>query len=113
MSGKDMLRLLLISYGFCRNIEINTYTDGGWVGYDVSAENDDNLMYSECDCEGLLFHIYEINSFMRDNEVVPRIMSECYSTKGLLNDEYLNRMLSFSSNANYCKTNPYRLNKEK
>ena len=25
MSGKDVLRLLLISYGFCRNIEISTY----------------------------------------------------------------------------------------
>ena len=23
MSGKDVLRLLLISYGFCRNIEIS------------------------------------------------------------------------------------------
>lgn len=32
MSGKDVLRLLLISYGFCRNIEISTYIgDGGWI----------------------------------------------------------------------------------
>lgn len=28
MSGKDVLRLLLISYGFCRNIKINTYMGG-------------------------------------------------------------------------------------
>ena len=29
MSGKDVLRLLLISYGFCRNIEISTYIGDG------------------------------------------------------------------------------------
>ena len=44
MSGKDVLRLLLISYGFCRNIEISTYIgDGGWIGYEVSASNDDGI----------------------------------------------------------------------
>lgn len=44
MSGKDVLRLLLISYGFCRNIKINTYMgDGGWIGYEVSANNDDDV----------------------------------------------------------------------
>lgn len=38
MSGKDVLRLLLISYGFCRNIEISTYIgDGGWIGYEVDV----------------------------------------------------------------------------
>ena len=46
MSGKDVLRLLLISYGFCRNIEINTYMgNGGWIGYEVSANNDDGVEY--------------------------------------------------------------------
>ena len=46
MSGKDVLRLLLISYGFCRNIEINTYIgDGGCIGYEVSASNDDGIEY--------------------------------------------------------------------
>ncbi len=45
MSGKDVLRLLLISYGFCRNIEISTYIgDGGWIGYEVSASNDDGIV---------------------------------------------------------------------
>ena len=46
MSGKDVLRLLLISYGFCRNIEISTYVgEGGWIGYEVSANNDDGLPF--------------------------------------------------------------------
>lgn len=71
MSGKDVLRLLLISYGFCRNIEISTYIgDGGWIGYEVSASNDDGIEYYAVDCEGLLFHIYEIQKFMRDGNMV-------------------------------------------
>lgn len=52
MSGKDVLRLLLISYGFCRNIEISTYIgDGGWIGYEVSASNDDGIEYYAVDCD--------------------------------------------------------------
>lgn len=75
MSGKDVLRLLLISYGFCRNIEISTYIgDGGWIGYEVSASNDDGIEYYEVDCEGLLFHIYEIQKFMRYENIEPLII---------------------------------------
>lgn len=33
MSGKDVLRLLLISYGFCRNIEISTYKNAECDGF--------------------------------------------------------------------------------
>lgn len=41
---------------FCRNIEISTYIgDGGCIGYEVSASNDDGIEYYEVDCEGLLF----------------------------------------------------------
>lgn len=113
MSGKDVLRLLLISYGFCRNIEISTYSgDGGCIVYEVLADNDDGLSYIECNSEGLLFHIYEINKFMRENNVVPRIMSQNYSTKNLLNDYELSNLLDFSANADYCRTNPYKIKKK-
>lgn len=109
MSGKDILRLLLISYGFCRNIKIITYTgDGGWIGYEVYAKNDDGLEYSEENNEGLLFHIYMIQDFMKDEKVIPRIMSGNFSTKHLLSDEHLNNILSMPSNEGYCKTNPYK-----
>ena len=85
MSGKDILRLLLISYGFCRNIEISTYIgDGGWIGYEVSASNDDGIEYYE-----------------------PRSMLGNFSNKHLLSDESLNKLLNMSENKNYCKTNPY------
>nr|DAX30756.1 MAG TPA: hypothetical protein [Caudoviricetes sp.] len=108
MSGKDVLRLLLISYGFCRNIEISTYIgDGGWIGYEVSASNDDGIEYYAVDCEGLLFHIYEIQKFMRDENIEPRSMLGNFSNKHLLSDESLNKLLNMSGNKNYCKTNPY------
>lgn len=94
MSGKDVLRLLLISYGFCRNIEISTYIgDGGWIGYEVSASNDDGIEYYAVDCEGLLFHIYEIQKFMRDGNIEPRLMLGNSSNKHLLSDESLNKLL--------------------
>lgn len=109
MSGKDVLRLLLISYGFCRNIEISSYVgEGGWIGYDVSANNDDGLEYREVDCEGLLFHIYEIQNFMREEKVVPRIMIGNFSNKHLFSDEHLNKLLAMPENKDYCKTNPYK-----
>ena len=101
MSGKDVLRLLLISYGFCRNIEINTYMgNGGWIGYEV---------YYAVDCEGLLFHIYELQKFMRDENIEPRIMLGNFSNKHLLSDEHLNNILKLKENENYCKTNPNKL----
>ena len=108
MSGKDVLRLLLISYGFCRNIEINTYIgDGGCIGYEVSASNDDGIEYYAVDCEGLLFHIYEIQKFMRYENIEPRSMLGNFSNKHLLSDDSLNKLLNMSENKNYCKTNPY------
>lgn len=108
MSGKDTLRLLLISYGFCRNIEISTYIgDGGLTSYEVSANNDDGIQYYDSNCDGLLFHIYGIQKFMRDKNIVPRIMCGSFSNKHLLSDERLNNLLSIFENKDYCKTNPY------
>ena len=84
MSGKDLLKLLLITYGFNRNIKISTYRgEGGCIGYDVSAESEDNY-YHEVDCEGLQFHIYEILSFMVENGIKPKIIRGTYSINYLL-----------------------------
>lgn len=61
------------------------------------------------DCEGLLFHIYEIQKFMRDENIEPRIMSGNFSNKHLLLDEHLNDILKMNENQHYCKTNPNKL----
>lgn len=65
MSGKDVLTLLLCTFGYDRNIKIET-TNLGYSEpcYDVYAENKDGDVYTQCDSEGLMFHIYEIISYM-------------------------------------------------
>ena len=65
MTGKDVLTLLLCSFGYDRNIKIET-TNLGYPEpcYDVYAENKDGDVYEQCDSEGLMFHIYEIIAYM-------------------------------------------------
>lgn len=67
MSGKDVLTLLLCSFGYDRNIKIET-TNLGYSEpcYDVYAENKEGDVYEQCDSEGLMFHIYEILSYMTE-----------------------------------------------
>lgn len=108
MNGKDILRILLISYGFCRKIDIKTYAAGRCIGYEVSASNDDGIRYHNEGFEGLLFHIFEIQDFMRDRNIPPRIMRGRFSNKYLLSDEHLNNILSMPENKGYCKTDPYK-----
>lgn len=69
----------------------------------------DGIEYYAVDCEGLLFHIYEIQKFMRDENIEPRIMSGNFSNKHLLLDEHLNDILKMNENQHYCKTNPNKL----
>lgn len=57
MTGKDVLKLLLVSYGF-KKVKIATYrADYGCIGYQINAENDDGDIYAEFNCEGLMFNI--------------------------------------------------------
>ena len=51
MTNKDVLKILLCSYGYDRNIKIETYRgDLGRIGYDVYAENKDDGRYEEVAC---------------------------------------------------------------
>lgn len=67
MTGKDVLTLLLCSFGYDRNIKIEV-TNVGYSEpmYDVYAENKDGDVYEQIDSEGLMFHIYEIISYMTE-----------------------------------------------
>ena len=57
MTGKDVLKLLLVSYGF-KKVKIATYrADCGCIGYQINAENDDGDIYAEFNYEGLMFNI--------------------------------------------------------
>ena len=65
MTGKDVLTLLLCTFGYDRNIKIET-TNLGYSEpcYDVYAENKEGDVYEQCDSEGLMFHIYQIIAYM-------------------------------------------------
>jgi len=84
MSGKDLLKLLLLVFGFNKNVVIKTYSgEGGYTGYDISAENEE-IGYTQVDCEGLLFHMFEILQFMNENNIKPTTIYGEYSIKEIL-----------------------------
>lgn len=67
MTGKDVLTLLLCSFGYDRNIKIEV-TNVGYSEpmYDVHAENKDGDVYEQINSDGLMFNIYEIISYMTE-----------------------------------------------
>lgn len=85
MSGKDLLKLLLLVFGFNLDVKISTYKgEGGYTGYNVSAGNEGGLYYHEVDCEGLLFHMFEIISYMNEHKIKPTTINGEYSIKEIL-----------------------------
>lgn len=72
MTGKDFLKLLLLSYGFTKKIVIGTYRgDYNAFGYDIHAENDDGEYYNEVNCEGLMFNISNMINWMAEHGISP------------------------------------------
>lgn len=63
MTGKDMIKILLISYGFHKNIEIEGWhTEDGSYFYDVHAENEEGESFHDIDY--FMGTIRTINEFM-------------------------------------------------
>ena len=71
MTGKDVLKLLLVAYGF-KKVEITTYRAfHGCVGYEINAENDNGEIYCERNCEGLMFNISSLIHTMNKKGIEP------------------------------------------
>jgi hypothetical protein len=69
MSGKDVLKLLLIAFGFTK-VNIRTYRgDYNYIGYEIHATGDDGIYYDEENCEGLMFNITNIIETMKDRGI--------------------------------------------
>ena len=65
MSGKDVLKLLLLTFGFTK-IDIKTYRGVyGCIGYEIHATNDEGDCLDEQNCEGLMFNITHIIQTMK------------------------------------------------
>jgi len=91
MTNKDVFKILLCSYGYDRNIKIETYRgDEGFIGYDVYAENKEGDSYHEVDCEGFMFHVYEILKYMDEKKVGFKSGWWNFPLKHFLNDDLRN-----------------------
>ena len=87
MTQKDLLKILLCSYGYDRNIQIEKYYgDEGVLGYHVYAENENEDIYEETNCEPLMFHIYCILNYMKEHNVGFKSEYWMICTKDVLND---------------------------
>lgn len=105
LSGEKVLRLLLINYGFCHEIEITGYTAPcGNAGYDVSAKNNDGKVYKLEIVEDLFYHMYHIQKWMMENNIRPRELKGLYRTSQLLDNNRLDTILSLQVNQRYCKS---------
>jgi len=87
MTNKDIFKILLCTYGYDRNIKIETYRgEGGCIGYDIYAENKDGDSYSDVGCEGLIFSIFQILDYMKKENVSFKSKWWYPSVKDLCND---------------------------
>lgn len=69
MTGKDVLKLLLVSYGF-KKVKIETYrADYGYIGYEISAEDNNGKTYNTINCEGLMFNIADLINTMSEKGI--------------------------------------------
>lgn len=70
MTGKDILTLILVAYGF-NDIEINTYRGSrNAQGYIIHASNKEaNRYYYDENCEGLMFNITHIIRQMEEEGI--------------------------------------------
>ncbi len=67
MTNKDVFKMLLVSYGYDRNIKIETYRGNeGCLGYNIYAENKEGDKYHEISCENFMFHFYMILNYMKE-----------------------------------------------
>ena len=98
MTTKDVLKLLLISIGYDRKVDIVSWrTDDGSYYYDVYGEDADGDAfhfdgYGVLDC---------INSFLSEIQEYPDLIEKpifgnttmmMYSTKDVLNDDFRQKM---------------------
>lgn len=92
MTGKDVLKLLLVSYGF-KKVTIDTYrADFGNVGYEINAENDNGDTYNTINCEGLMFNIAYLIRTMSEMGIEPQFNpfpGHDYTVKRILESDNL------------------------
>lgn len=94
MTHADLLKMLLCSYGYDRQIRIEKYNNGEGIGYEVYAENEDGDFYEETNGEGLMFHIYCILNYMKEHNIGFKSEYWTVNTKDIINDSTRKSLIS-------------------
>ena len=111
MTNKDVFKVLLCSYGYDRNIKIETYRgDRGFVGYDIYAENKEGDCYHEIACEEFMLHVYMMLNHMKEHK--PEFKSDWWGVRiiDVCNDEARDSLIKSwdkrdSDNEKWCIAN--------
>jgi len=94
MTNKDVLKILLCSYGFDRNIKVETNkVPEGLLEYYVYAENKDGYIYDEVNCESFMFNVCNILKFMKEYRFKPSPYWTRFSAKDICNDSIRNNYI--------------------
>ena len=95
-----MIKLLLIIYGYDRNMKVETYRgENNRIGYDYSAENKDGKEYFDENCEGLVFNVCKIIEELGEGCASPLIANPIIylcdmSVHDLLDDEIREKVIN-------------------
>ena len=86
MSGKDVIKLLLCTYGFDRDIKIR-YARGKRPHYVITAANKDGVVLDEANAKSVNDAVYKIIACMTDNRIRPENTYAKKPLKEVLDDE--------------------------
>lgn len=94
MTNKDMLKILLCTYGYDRNIKIGiNRVDEGFIEYDIYGEHKDGDYYHEVDCDSFTCQIYKILDYMKQFNMGFKSDWWGASLKELCDDETRNSLI--------------------
>lgn len=95
MTNQDVFKALLCSYGYDRNIKIETYrSNEGYLGYEIYAENKEGDCFHEMNCEGFMFIIYQILDYMKTNNADFKSNWWNYSIKQVSDEKSRNSLIA-------------------
>ena len=83
MTENDLIKILLCSYGYDRNVKVDTYDSG----YEIYAEHESGDTFYYKGCEGFMFAIYEVLDYMKEMNVGYKNKWWFESAKDAINDE--------------------------
>ena len=99
MSGKDFIKIMLCICGYDMNIKITTYRgENNAVGYRIYGDDKNGIVYSDENCEGLIYNIQCLVNDAKDRNISCFSESElltrfCLSVSDILDDDKREKLI--------------------